>query len=94
MNRKECRAYWHNIITEHADSGQSAVDFCRERDIRIHQFYSWRCRLRKEEAPDHVAGFLELVPFSKRTDSGVRLHLDTGLRIEVERGFDPHTLRA
>jgi hypothetical protein len=39
------------------------------------------------------SGFLQLIPSSKQTSSsGVRLHLSNGLYIELERGFDPHTL--
>ena len=40
------------VLREQEHSGQSAVDFCRERNIPIMKFYGWRKRRR-----DKLLGF-------------------------------------
>jgi hypothetical protein len=92
MNREEKAKHWRAVMTKHAESGQSAAAFCRERHINIHQFRWWQRRFGKEASHGHEAGFLKLVPFSQPRGSGIRLQLKDGISIEVDQGFDPHTL--
>jgi hypothetical protein len=94
MSREEKVKHWRAVITKHAESGQSAAAFCRERHINIHQFRWWQRRFRKEVSHGNDAGFLKLVPLSQPESSGIRLRLKDGISIEVEKGFDPHTLRS
>lgn len=94
MTKKERITHWRTIIRKHAASGLSAAAFCRERDIIIHQFHWWRRRFRKEQSEGKGTGFLELVSCSKSQHSGIRICLSDRVFIEVERGFDPFTLRA
>jgi len=93
MTREERVTYWRGFITKHFASGLSAAAFCREHDLNIHQFRWWQRRFRKENSQSKGAGFLQLVPFSKSQHSGIRIHLKNDVFIEVERGFDPMTLR-
>jgi transposase-like protein len=92
MTRAERRDHWRTIIENQATSGVSIAAYCRDTQINPSYFYTWRRRLRGQQPS---AGFLELIP-GRLTEaaSGVRIRLDTKLSVEVERGFDPFTLRA
>ena len=93
MTPAERRTHWSSIIENQATSGVSIAAYCRDAKIKPSYFYTWRCRL-KEQQP-HSGGFLELIP-GRLTDaaSGIRIRIGAKLSIEVERGFDPFTLRA
>ncbi len=95
MNRDERTVYWRGLIEEQAQSGMSAAVFCRDHHLKVEQFYRWRRRLRHPgQDTDKSEGFVQLIPSSKQvTNSGIRLHVSPGLYIELERGFDPDTLR-
>ncbi len=91
MRIRERRESWRAIIEKHAKSGMSAVAFCKAQKINPQRFYSWRKRFNRDT---HKArGFIRLVPTSETGRSGIRIHLDHGISVEVDRGFDPVTLR-
>jgi hypothetical protein len=94
MTKEERTAHWHSIIEKQAESGKSVAAYCRECRIKPHQFYYWRRRLRSNQFSGSSNGFLELVPYAKQTESGIRINLGDELSIEVQRGFDPFTLRS
>jgi transposase-like protein len=93
MTRAERRAHWLAIIEKQAASGMSTAAYCRDTQIKPSNFYTWRRRLREQQPCP--GGFLELIP-GTLTDaaSGIRIRLGAKLAIEVDRGFDPFTLRA
>jgi transposase-like protein len=93
MTRAERRDHWRAIIENQATSGMSIAAYCRDTQIKPSYFYTWRRRLREQQSS--AGGFLELIP-GRMTEvaSGVRIRLGTKLSVEVERGFDPFTLRA
>ena len=93
MNKEERITHWRAVITKHATSGLSAAAFCREHDISIHQFRWWQRRFRKDNSQSKESGFFQLVPLSKSQHSGIRIRLNNEVFIEVEPGFNPHTLR-
>jgi hypothetical protein len=91
MSRGNRRESWRALIEKHAESGLSAVAFCKEQNINPQRFYYWRKHLNRDSL--HTE-FIRLVPTSaKATCSGVRILLDHGVHVEVDRGFDPLTLR-
>jgi len=91
MRIKERRDYWRALIEKHAKSGMSAVAFCKEQKINPQRFYSWRKRFNRDT---HKArGFIRLVPTSETGRSGIRIQLNHGIAVEVDKGFDPVTLR-
>jgi len=94
LTRAERRTQWRTIIENQATSGTSAAAYCRDAQIHPSLFYSWRRRLQDQQPC--AGGFLELIPgrLTQTTASGVRLRLSGKLHVEVERGFDPFTLRA
>jgi hypothetical protein len=96
MSREERNSYWRGLVDEQAHSGMTAAAFCRDHHLKVEQFYRWRGRFRHPEPDnDKSEGFLQLIPTSKPVSqhSGIRLHFSPGLYIELERGFDPDTLR-
>jgi hypothetical protein len=93
MNRDERTAYWRGLVDEQAQSELNAASFCRNRDLKVEQFYRWRRRFRPRSGNDRSGGFVQLIPSSKPGHSGVRLHLRNGLWIELDRDFDPDSLR-
>ena len=93
----EARAKWREVISEQRQSGKSAAVFCRERDLRVWQFYEWKKRLREAETPQFVE--VEVKPAAKTTlAAAVRLaievRLEGGRSLVVEPGFDAQHLRA
>ena len=94
MSKNERRRQWRAVVAEQAKSGLSAAEFCRDRHIKVSLFYRWRRRLRSTEEHRESSGFLELTPeTAAQSGSGIRIHLRNGLSIELERVFDPLTLR-
>jgi len=93
MTRAERRSHWRTIIENQATSGMSIAAYCRDTQIKPSCFYTWRRRLTEQQPC--TGGFLELIPEGRLTDtaSGIHIHLGAKLAIEVERGFDPFTLR-
>jgi len=95
MTRRQRRASWRRLVAKQAESGLSAAAFCHRHRLNLHQFYRWRRWLRNDEAErNHAPGFLELVPYSPRGRSGIRIRLGPELSIEVDRDCDLSTLRA
>jgi hypothetical protein len=93
MTTEDRHAHWRTIIENQATSGMNIAAYCRESHIHSSLFYIWRRKLRSQQPC--AGGFLELIP--RRPDdagTGICIRLGAKLSIEVERGFDPFTLRA
>jgi transposase-like protein len=90
MSKPDRQQHWRALVEKHAESGVSAAAFCKEQNINRQRFYAWR---RRFSCDSPSAGFIRLVPTSKVSQSGIRIVLDHQTCIEVERGFDPLTLK-
>jgi hypothetical protein len=93
MTKEERVTRWQRLVHEQAQSGMSAAAFCKENQLNLHGFYSWRRRFKTESDPKVTGAFLELVPSSKIEGSGIHIRVDGRLSIELDRDFDPFTLR-
>ena len=94
MTREERRTYWKRLVEEQGQSGLPASIFCREQNLKVSQFYRWRRKFQNLSPVRSSNGFIQLIPTtSKGTGSGIRIRLYDDLCIEVDRGFDPFTLR-
>ena len=89
-HREERKDYWRALIDKQTESGMSAAAFCKQQGINPQRFYFWRRRFRSESTG---AGFIRLVPTSNTAFSGIRIVLDHGVSVELDRGFDPLTLK-
>jgi hypothetical protein len=94
MTKEERRIYWKQVVDEQIQSGLPASSFCRKHNLKVSQFYRWRQRLKNHTPIRPSDGFIELIPSSQDSDSGIRIRLFHDLSIEVKRNFDPITLRA
>jgi hypothetical protein len=92
MTQEQRATYWQNLVNAHSRSSLSVTDFCRDHQIKRQRFYLWRQRFQSQSNPPVTGAFLELVPSSNKGESGIRLRIDQGLSIELDRGFDPSTL--
>ena len=91
MTIEERYAHWSSIIETQKTSGLSIAEYCRNQQIRSNDFYAWRRRIKKRQAVRQ--GFLELSPsVISSSDTGIRIVFGN-LCIEVQRHFDPATLR-
>ena len=93
MTREERSTYWQKLVDQQSDSGLSGAAFCREHNINPQRFYHWRRRFKENEPGTMSTGFFQLVSCSTHSDSGIRISLGDELHIEIDRGFDPFTLR-
>jgi hypothetical protein len=91
MTQQQRITYWQDLVEAQSQSGQDVTTFCQGRRINRQRFYLWRQRFQKRTM--EAGPFLELVPSSRDGESGVRLRLDQRLSVELDRGFDPATLR-
>lgn len=93
MTTEERHAHWRTIINDQAASGMNIAAYCRAGHVHTSLFYTWRRKLREQQ--QCAGSFVELTPDkSAWSASGVYIRLGGRLCIEVERGFDPSTLRA
>jgi hypothetical protein len=91
MTQEQRVAYWQDLVHAHRRSGLDVTSFCRDHQINRQRFYLWRQRVQTQAK--EAGAFLELVPSSRSGESGIRLRLDPSLSIELDRGFDPATLK-
>jgi hypothetical protein len=90
MSREDRVVYWRSLVDKHTESSMSGAAFCKQEGINPQRFYFWR---RRFDCGSPHNGFIRLVPTSKATPTGVRIVLDHGMCIEMDRGFDLLTLK-
>ena len=94
MTKEERRHYWKTLVDEQAQSELPASVFCLKHNLKVSQFYRWRRKSQNLTPVRSSNGFIQLIPTMKGSGSGIRIRLFDDLCIEVDRGFDPFTLRA
>lgn len=91
MTQKERHAHWRKLVETQTASGLTVAEWCRENQIDKSYFYQCRRRVSQSSLSP---GFIELKPDNPvDAVSGVCIRLGE-LSIDVQRGFDPATLRA
>lgn len=93
----ENRQRWKERIDRWRQSGASQLEYCRLNDLKYHRFIYWR---KKYQHNSDVSGRLVELPFSMKLGGlcasqpkALRIVVGDGVRIEVERNFDPLALR-
>lgn len=96
--RDEARAKWRELVSEQSRSGQSVAVYCRERGLRLWQFYEWKKRLRDSDARQFVEVAVqpcaEIAQRSAAQGGAIEVRLRKGRSLVVERGFEASHLRA
>ena len=89
---------WRGLVSEQAQSGQSAARFCSDRGLRVWQFYDWKKRLVEGEVAKFVSVEVNpaelAVSSSVPGDKAIEIRLRRGCSLVVEPGFDASHLRA
>jgi hypothetical protein len=75
-------------------SGLPQAVFARRRGVSAQRLSYWRLRLGQRAAAGGVAGFVEIPPVSSPNSGAVFVEVGSGIRVQVERGFDPDLLGA
>ena len=100
MRERRCagEAKWRRLVSEQQESGKSVAEFCREREIRASQMFSWKKRLREAEAAKFLEVALkpaaEVYGRSALRGPAIEVRLVRGRRDMVEPGFDAGHLLA
>src|SRR5512144_751992 len=96
LSATEVRAFWRHHLEQWQHSGLTQIAYCRQQDVSRDRFSYWKKRLLPAQAREAAAGdepgFLRLQVASVGARVAVVLH--ERLRVEVQPGFDPATLRA
>jgi hypothetical protein len=98
MSKADLAQVWRQRLDACAQSGKSVVDWCYFNQVSVHQYYYWKRRL-SDPSPQATAPPqwlpVEVEPAAplSAAATGVSVRIG-GVRIEVNAGFDPATLRA
>jgi hypothetical protein len=95
QHKEEDLARWRGLVSEQVASGKSAALFCRDRGLRIWQFYEWKKRLRPTEAAPFIAvevASTEAASTQPAPMSGIELRHRRGWSV-IEPDFDASHLR-
>jgi hypothetical protein len=96
QHKEEDLARWRGLVSEQVASGKSAALFCRDRGLRIWQFYEWKKRFRPTEAAPFIAvevASTEAASTQPAPMSGIELRHRRGWSVIVEPDFDASHLR-
>ncbi|HEU4376799.1 MAG TPA: transposase [Telluria sp.] len=85
------RDQWRERIAEHARSGLSIKQFCKDRGVAEHAFYAWRKRLR-ETGPVRFA-LVDRTGAARAPEWNLELVLVSGERLRIGVGVDAATMR-
>ena len=94
---KRKREYWSSHIERWQESGLSQRVYCREHNLKDHQFVYWKKRIIRTGTESKFVS-LNLGPFKDKQPlqhavRPLQLILHNGFTIEIHPGFDPHLLR-
>lgn len=92
----ELREFWKEQIKNWQDSGLSQLEFCRRNILIPHRFTYWKQKLvkRQEKAVSLVQVNMETNFNTKPAyRSPLRIVFNNQFHVEVDRDFDPVTLR-
>ena len=97
MPKGRAEPNWKKYIAEWKSSGESAVAWCKAKNIPINTFYTWVKRLKKTEnqlksQPVACSEFIELKDQSQICTSDIILEYE-GFKIHLHANFDSTILR-
>ena len=90
--RNAKRQFWKEHVHGWQESGLSQKEYCRQNNLRENQLTYWKKRFATAESPVSLVELNLSGPFSPN-HSPLRLNLGNAFQIEVDRGFDPVTLK-
>lgn len=86
------RQFWDNHIQAWQQSGLTQIEYCRQNNLKIHQWWYWRRKILKPSDTD-----VRFVPLSfspgNISRSRISVVAPNGFRIEFDHGVDVLRLR-
>ena len=103
--RAETRRFWERHLRAWRESGIAQSQYCRENDLRVHQFIYWKKRIPADSPGVSLVELPAELVSMRSNDSGgretvsptptgapLRLFIDGRYCVEIERGYDPAAL--
>ncbi len=92
LDPREKRQFWEKHIQSWRQGGLTQLEYCRQNNLKNHQWWYWRRRF--SNSPDPDVTFVPLrFSSSKISRSGISVVTPNGYRIEIDDGFDFSKLR-
>lgn len=91
---EEKRKFWKQHYLCWQESGLNQSEYCRRNNLSHHQWGYWKKRFVKTECTTEFVPLALSQSFGGIADrSPIKLIIDERYKIEIERGFDPVTLK-
>ena len=87
MPIRRTESEWCELVAAWSESGKSAPVWCQENGVGYQSLLNWRKRFAEEPPALSVHSFCELVD-----ETGLTAEVG-GVRLRLQRGFDPVLLR-
>lgn len=93
MNQKTLAAQKLEMVKEYQSSGQTAVTWCEEHQIKVSNLRYWISRSKQIQSSIPISGgFVELRQIGHAPGSPIYIHCGE-FRLELHPGFDPGLLK-
>ena len=92
----EKRKFWKEQIENWQKSNLTQAEFCRKNNLILHQFGYWKRKTIKPPASSVSLIQVAMKPgldYNCANSSPLRLVFSNEFHVEIDRGFDPVTLR-
>ena len=100
MTQAEKRKEWEQRLSDFEGSGQNAIDWCADQQIKLASFYYWRKRLktaRQEQTVNPISWLpleFDLKPLpGELTAEQISIEIDGRYKVVVQKGFDRDQLQ-
>ena len=97
----ELERFWENHVLQWRSSGQSQIEYCRNRQLSVHRLRWWKAKFDRLAGDGQGPALIPVqvqppLPESARAsmEGGVRIWVGERLCVEVAQGFDRATLGA
>ena len=93
---KQKRSEWRKHLECWRSSGLTQIAYCRQHDLKVHQFTYWKKRLAQTDVavtfvPVNLPSGARMASVDR--DTSLRIIVDGDLQIEIRSDFDPQLLR-
>ena len=87
------RQYWEKHVESWRACGLTQAQYCRRHNLKVHCLVYWRKKFVRQDRPP--VSFVQIkLPEKFQLPRPAPIKISVGsFRIEVERGFDPDTLK-
>jgi hypothetical protein len=92
--KMERRRFWQEHVERQQASGLTQKEYCQEQGLRLHCFWYWKGRIHPRKTTVQLVEARVGDPHALlHSGSPLSLTMNGLYRIEIEKGFDPLTLK-